>query len=309
MTSENGIWANLPYFLAVARTGSLRAAAEVTTSTHATVRRRIDALEAAYDARLFERSVDGLVLTEAGEAVLPLAESAEEKIIATQRRLSGRDTEAAGLVRVTVPPSLAFAPMAEIFAGFARTHPDIELDIVVSNRFQDLARHEVDVAVRVAFEVSDDLFGRRTIRYAKGIYAARSYLEARMPQAGPKGEGLEWIGWGDGDPLPEWVRNSPFPKAKLRHTVREGVMQVHLARAGMGITHMPCYAAAAYPELVPVPGSTPVLDRSIWLLLHSDLKRTTRVRLFVDHLAAELRARRKFFLGPLADSPGDTAQQ
>ncbi len=293
-------WADLPYFLAVARTGSLRAAADRLGSTHATVRRRLNALERGYNVRLFDRSVDGLALTAAGREILPRAEAAEREVVAARRQLGGLDMEAAGLVRVSIPPSLAYDVLSPVFAAFAKTHPEIELEIIVTNRFQDLARHEVDVAVRVAFEISDDVVGRRVLQYAKGIYASQDYLDTHFADCGPKGEGLTWIGWGDSDPLPEWVRTSPFPKAPIRHTAREGVLQLHLVRSGLGMAHLPCYVEASYPDLRPVPGTEAALDRSIWLLLHADLKRTTRVRLFVDFLAEKLRERRSMFLGPLA---------
>ena len=80
-------WARLPYFLAVARGGSLRAAAEATGGTHATVDRNLKALETTYGVRLFERSKAGLVLTPAGEALVPMAEEAEAAVIAGRRRL------------------------------------------------------------------------------------------------------------------------------------------------------------------------------------------------------------------------------
>lgn len=71
-------WAQLPYFLAVARFGSLRAAAEEMGATHATVDRNLKALEQAYGACLFNRSRCGLKLTPAGEALILMAETAED---------------------------------------------------------------------------------------------------------------------------------------------------------------------------------------------------------------------------------------
>ncbi|MEM8789547.1 MAG: LysR family transcriptional regulator [Pseudomonadota bacterium] len=301
MTTERAdTWGDMPYFLALARTESLRAAADRLNSTHATVRRRLGALEAACGARLFDRSVDGFALTDAGRAILPRAEAAEREVLAARRQLAGLDQEAAGNVRVTAPPSLAFDVLPPIFAAFSAANPQISLDVGVTNRFQDLARHEVDVAIRVAFEVSDDVVGRRVLQYAKGIYASRRYVEEVLPNAGPEGAGLTWIGWGEPDPRPEWVRQSPFPQARIAHSVSEGVMHAGLVRQHMGMSILPCYVERFMPDLQLVPGTAPVMDRSIWLLLHGDLRRTTRVRLFVDFLSERLRAERAMFLGPLA---------
>ena len=88
-------WAELPYYLAVARKGSLRSAADSLGATHATVDRHLKSLEASFSVRLFDRTRTGLALTEAGEALVPLAEEAEMAVIAARRRLSGLDREAA----------------------------------------------------------------------------------------------------------------------------------------------------------------------------------------------------------------------
>lgn len=293
-------WADLPFFLAVSRTGSLRSAADGLNATHATVNRRISQLEASYGVQLFERSVEGLRLTPAGEDLLPLAIAAEEAVATGRRRLSGRDQRPEGRVRLSIPPAFANALLSPILADFAQKHPQIELELRVTDRFEDLARHEADVSVRVAYSVSDDVVGRKVLQYATAIFASRDYIDEYLPKAGPRGEGLTWIGWGDTAAVPDWVARSPFPKARVFHTVRDGLMQMALVRDGMGMSILPCFASAMVPELVQMPGTEARLDRSIWLLLHSDLRRTKRVRLLVDHIADAIRAQRKLFLGPLA---------
>ena len=291
-------WADLPYFLAIARAGSLRTAADAMGATHATVDRRLRQLEDSYGVRLFERSVQGLVLSEAGRTLLPLAESAEEAITGARRRVQGLDLEAKGRVRISISPTMAYDVLPQIFREFSEQYPDIDLEIDVSYRMQDLTRHEADVSVRVAYEVTDDVVGRRILTYTKGIFAARAYVEEHMETAGPQGEGLHWIGWGETDPRPEWVRTSPFPKAEIRHNVRDGLMHLYLVEAGLGMSYMPTYAARRCPDIMQVPGTDAAPDRSIWILLHSDLRETTRVRLLVDFLSNRIRARRTDFEAP-----------
>jgi DNA-binding transcriptional LysR family regulator len=316
-------WTELPFFLAAARTGSLRAASAIVGGSHATIDRHLRALEASYGVRLFERSTTGLILTSAGQQLLPLAEEAETAVIKARRRVQGLDREAAGTVKVTVPPSLAYNALPPIFARFCARHPEIELDIVVTDQIQDLARLEVDVSVRVAHEVTDDVVGRRLLRYASGVYASQGYLDRHWAQRGHGGEGLHWIGWGDtvaqsdtgpvpksspvhdnGWPpgigsVPDWVRNSPFPRASLRHNARDGYMITHMVKEGLGMSFLPCYLSDYEAGLVRVPDTEAWLDRSIWLLLHADLRKTTRVRLLVDHMVDELKAMRAAFLRPL----------
>ncbi len=290
-------WSGLPYFLAVARNGSLRGAADALDATHATVDRHLRALETAYGVRLFDRTPRGLILTQAGETLIPQAEEAEAAVIAARRQLTGLDREPAGLIRLTMPPGLAFDVMAPILGTFTAKHPQIELDIDISNRIQSLERAEVDVSVRVGFSVDDDVVGRKVAQTAARVYASQSYLDRNWSDRGPQGQGLSWIGWGDEG---AWVKETAFPRARLRHAVRGFYMQVNLVRAGLGMARLPVYFETVFPDLVPVPGVAPWLDRSVWILLHSDLRRTKRVRLLVDHMAKELKERRSLFLGPLA---------
>ena len=292
-------WARLPYFLAVAQTGSLRAAADRIGATHATVDRNLRALEEDYGVRLFDRSKVGLRLTAAGEVLLPMAEEAENAVTNARRKVQGLDDEPRGAVRLSMPAGFVPRRFAKIIVDFERLYPEIELRVTVTNKLEDINRSETDVSIRVAHQIDDDVVGRKVLQYAGNIFASQDYLDLNWANAGPGGEGLQWIGWGDSDPIPDWVKASPFPKARVRYTVRSPTMIGQLAAAGMGMSYLPYSARDWIPGLVEVPGCAPFLDRSIWLLLHSDLRRTTRVRVLVDFLAQEIQALRGVFLGPL----------
>ena len=289
-------WSHLPYFLAVARTGSLRLGAEQISATHATVDRHIKALEKLYSVRLFDRRPTGLALTDAGARLLPLAEAAEAAMTSARRKVSGLDQEAAGIVRVSLPPALALTIMPPILADFTRAHPRIELSVFCTNRFEDLTKADRDVSLRVAFSVDDDVVGRRLATYSIGIYASEDYLERHWHTRGAEGEGLHWIGWGETRKQPKWIRESPFPQAQRVHAMREGYLVAELAAAGMGMAYLPDFIMRDRPGMVRVPGTKSVPDRSIWLLLHADLRETTRVRLFVDHVAAAFAGMRPKFV-------------
>ncbi len=288
-------WARIPYFLEVARTGSLRAAADVLGGTHATVNRNLRALEASYGVRLFDRSHSGLTLTSAGETLLPIAEEAERSVLSGRRRLQGLDREATGTVRLSIPTVFASMIMPEILVEFRDTYPEIELEVAVTNRFENINRSETDVSVRVAHNVDDDVVGRKVLQYDQGIYASQAYLERHFEMAGRFGEGLCWLGWGNRRGSMDWVKSSPFPKADVKNCIRSPTLITHMIRNGAGMSYLPCFIAQLYPQLVRIPGTDVVPDRSIWLLLHSDLQKTTRVRLLVDFIAKELRARRPIF--------------
>jgi DNA-binding transcriptional LysR family regulator len=100
-------WDDLRYFLAVARKGSIRAAAATLAVNHSTVSRRIDAFETRLGVRAFERLPGGYFLTQAGEELIQHAERVEKEMIAAERRVAGRDAKLSGLLRVTLPDSFA----------------------------------------------------------------------------------------------------------------------------------------------------------------------------------------------------------
>ena len=117
------------------------------------------------------------------------------------------------------------------------------------------------------------------------------------PFYGTNEKGLQWIGYGPVPELLAYVQNSPYPKARVRHTIADPEMHLQLARAGAGIAVLPVWVEAKFPELQRVPGTKLDERRSIWVLLHSDLRRVRRVRLFVDYLCAALLERRAEFIG------------
>ena len=281
-------WEQMPYFLAVARFGSLRAAADALGTTHAKLSRHINALEASYGMRLFRRSRSGVQLTEAGKLLLPVAKEAEALFLGAQQRLTGLDRQETGSLRFSLTGTMAYEVVAPIMLRFFERYPGIDIDIRVSDRLEDINRLETDVSLRVSYEVTEDVVARKLYPIALGYYASPSYLARYMPTAGPKGEGLHLIGWEEVNRSPSWIEQSPLPLAEVRHATTDHVLQLSLARRGFGIVKTMPLLAKDGLELVPVPGNQLELDRKLWILLHSDLRRTTRVRRFVDFLAKEL---------------------
>ncbi|WP_310620485.1 LysR family transcriptional regulator [Flexibacterium corallicola] len=292
-------WEQLPYFLAAARTGSLRAAADLVHTNHGTVDRHIRALEALYKVQLFNRTRNGMSLTEAGEALLPMAEEAEILVLRAQRRLEGLDKTEAGTVRFSMPSILAHDVIAPILARFSEQYPEIDLEVRLTDRMENINRLETDVSLRVSYEVNEDVIARKLYQVVTGIYAHEDYIEKNFKNAGEGGEGLRWLGWGPLAPASTWIPGSPFPRAEESHSIEEGLMHLSMVRNKCGMTALPVIFEKLYPELQRVPGTPLTASRPIWILLHSDLRRTTRIRRFVDFLASELLKIKKDMQGEL----------
>ncbi|MGH1356750.1 MAG: LysR family transcriptional regulator [Thalassovita sp.] len=281
-------WTGMPFFLAAVRAGTLRGAAETTGATHATVKRHIEVLENSYGVQLFRRTRRGLELTSAGRTLLPVVEEAELKVMEARKRVQGLDKEEAGVVRFSTTGTLVYEIAAPILARFCKAYPEIDLEVRVSDRFEDINRLQTDVSLRYAQDVNDDVIARKLYPMALVPIASRAYIETHLPLAGPKGEGLTWIGWETADGQPDWLARSAFPEADVRHATTDPVLQLSLARQGLGVINSSVYFTTVYPELIPLPGVTPKLDRNLWLLFHSELRRTVRVRRFIDFLSKEL---------------------
>ena len=283
-------WTGIPYFLAAVRSGTLRGAAEITGATHATVKRHIEVLETSYGVQLFRRTRRGLELTSAGRNLLPLVEDAELKVNEARKRVQGLDKEETGVVRFSTTGTLAYEIVAPILARFSKAYPEIDLEINVTDRMEDINRLQTDVSLRYAKNVSDDVIARKLFRLALVDMASRDYLETNLALSGSGGEGLHVIGWEKAERQPDWLKEFRYPKAQVRHATQDPILQLALARRGLGIATNSVYFTTVYPELIPLPGAKPYLDRHLWLLFHSELRRTVRVRRFIDFLTKELTA-------------------
>lgn len=279
-------WDGMRIFLVCARKASMRAAAEHLRVNHATVNRAIRSLEQALGTRVFERSVTGLTLTQPGETLLRHAEEMERQAQLVGLKLAGLDAQRSGKIRVSLPTSLTTTFIAPILAGFTEAFPDIDVEVIGTNRISNLGKHEADVSIRVAHEVEDDVVGRRVLRFAVCAYASAAYLARHPNLKTGDGVGAHWIGWGG---KRNWVKDTPFPNATVRHDLPEVFMQMAAAANGLGIVWVPCFLGDADNRLIRVPGVVPQPDRSIWVLLHGDLRNSARVRAFVDFTVGAIR--------------------
>ncbi len=277
-------WELLPYFLAVARAGSLRSAAKQTNTSYGTVNRNVQALEASYGVRLFHRSKRGFALTEFGEALLPVVEDAEKTIMAARKRVEGKDKSETGSIRFSLSPTIAYDIVAPIIGRFHEQHPAIDIEVQLTSEIESITDDQADISLRAAAEVTDDVVARKLFQLKIGVYASKRYVDEVFSKAGPNGEGLTWIGTKN-----DYLRPSAqFPMANVRHSVEDGHMRARLVNQHCGMSHMPTLFEASNPDLCRIPGTGLSNGPWLWILLHSDLQKTVRVRRFVDLLAREM---------------------
>ncbi|WP_204378445.1 LysR substrate-binding domain-containing protein [Agaribacterium haliotis] len=168
----------------------------------------------------------------------------------------------------------------------------VEEEMIAASRM--VVGREADVSIRVANEVSDDVAGRRLLQMSQAAYCSRAYAETVQDNSG---EGLHFIGWHEaqGERSAPWLKESYYPKATLKHRVSALVPLINLAASGLGMAYLACNLGDRHPNLVWAPFQKPLAYRSLWLLLHKDLRKTARIRCLVDFLAERIQARRSEF--------------
>lgn len=293
-------WDDLRYFLAVAAEGSLSAAARTLRVNPATVSRHVDALEARFEVRLFDRRQDGYGLTEAGEKLAARARGIESEMFGLARAFDAEDRGLAGTVAVTSTESLITPFLIRNLPLLQERHPGIRLQVVNEYRFLNLSRREADVAIRMARPEQGDLVIRRIGTLGFGLFASPAYLEARgTPEAPADLAQHSVIDWLDGFPenAPvSWLRQQMAGRPAAFAT-NPASARLAAARAGIGIALVPFMVAEEVDGIRRVLPDVELPGVDLWLLVHRDLSRLARIRAVLDFLHERAQAEADRILG------------
>jgi DNA-binding transcriptional LysR family regulator len=277
-------------FLGVLRLGSLSGAARALGLTQPTLGRHIDALEAALGVKLFARSRHGLMPTAAALDLRVHAEAMEAAAAAMARAASGEADAPGGAVRLTASNMIGVEVLPPILTEFRARHPKIAVELVLSNRNQDLGRRDADIAVRMMRPTQKTLIARRVGSLRVGLYAHRRYLARHgAPRTVEELRGHALIGF-DRDDTAFRALAGALPVSREIFALRtdDDLAQLSALRAGFGIGGAQAGIAVRDGALVPVLPGAVSFRLEMWLAMHRDLKTSRRVRLLFDHLAAAL---------------------
>jgi len=285
-------WEDVRVFAALARLGSLSAAARVLGVTRATVARRLQSLEEALGARLAERRVDGYHLTDAGKRVLLSATEMESASSRLERALQADTGSLRGHVRVSAPPSLTHAFFGPVLAAFAQQNPLLDLEVATDFRLVSLERREADLVLRLGRPQAGDLIAQRLGAVRYGFFAASPWAE-RL--AG--GQAPSFIGFDEQNAaLPEarWLVEQ-FPEPRFAMRTSNQVLQAQAAALGLGIALLPDVVAAAQSGLLRVPLRPAPPPRDLWVVRHRLDRGNPVVKAVWDALARAFTEERSFF--------------
>jgi len=284
-------WQDLKYALAVARGGSLSAAARALGVNQTTVGRRLMRLEAELGVRLFDRIEGRQVPTATGEIVLRRGGRIEQDMVALEATAGQADSAHVGTVRVTAVQVLVTKFLIPRLPAFFGRHPGIALELVATGGNLNLARREADIAIRLNRPASGNLVVRKIGEMGFAAYLARDDDGG----SGAPTDTLDRLPWLVYDEalghLPEarWLERKA-PRGRRVLSAGDSLSLLEAAERGLGATVLPCLLGDASPGLRRITGDAPVVTREIWLLTHRELRHVARVRCVLDWIAETVRA-------------------
>jgi DNA-binding transcriptional LysR family regulator len=292
-------WNDLRHFLAVARHGSTIGAAKALNVNQSTVHRRLDELEKRLGRQLVVRQPTGYKLTELGQDIVAYAEQVEEAVQAFERRLAASDTDLAGTVRVTCPEVLGLRLMrSQLIKKFNSRYPGLRVEIIVSDKYLDLAKGEADIAIRACAPLPTDpnLFGRKIAPSPWAVYASKGYIERNGGIGRSEEISRHAIVHFEASmrdhPAARWLQ-SVAPDANVIARGSGLPAALTAVKSGVGVGVLPVTLGENDSDLVRLFGPIPNLPSDIYLLIHEDMKETPRVRAFFDFIISELSAVRQ----------------
>jgi len=273
-------WSDLPIFLAIAREGTLGAAARRLKQTQPTMGRRLRALEQAAGVSLFQRTNDGFVLTDEGQALYVHAVRMEEEAHAMQRELAGSVKGLDGLLRLSCSDWFGTTVLSPVLAEFSRLHPNVTVELLTDPRLYSLSRREADLVMRITPFDEPEVIACKLVTIPYGLYAVPGHA---TPILGD-GEGCPLIlmdtAFG-GMPDVSWVTQA-LPRAKVVCRSNNREVQARLCALGAGFAVLPRPLAQVTPGIRPVDLGTNPPSRDTWIGYHRDLKRLPRLRALLD---------------------------
>jgi len=279
-------WSDLRVFLAIAREGSLGAAARKLGQTQPTMGRRLQALEQAVGHSLFQRTKSGFVLTDEGAAVLHHAERMEEEALALQRQLTGQERHLDGMLRITSSDWFAEYVLTPVLGEFSRRHPRVVVELLTDSRFFSLSRREADLAFRIQPFDEPDIVSRKLLRMPYGVYVAEHHAPLRAGDGA--GVALITMDTAFGDmPDVAWIQRL-LPNATILFRSNARAVQARMCLHGAGVAVLPRPLGDALAGLRRIDLGEEPPARETWIGYHRDMRRLARLRALLEVVIAHL---------------------
>ncbi len=293
MSSTDPSWEWYRSFLQVLDSGSLSGAARELALTQPTVGRHVNALEQALGLSLFTRSPEGLTPTAAALELKPYAIEIASSAAALQRAASGLGEGVRGTVRIAASEVIGIEVLPPILTQLREQHPQLVIELSLSNSAHDLLRREADIAVRMFSPRQDALLARRIGSIELGLHAHKRYLERfGVPQTLKDLEHHTLIGFDEETAFIRSVlpRVKSFSRDRLALRANSDLAQLAAIRAGFGLGICQVPLASTDANLVRVLGNDLSLPLDTWVAMHENLREDKRCAVTFQALVAGLQA-------------------
>ncbi|ASP32465.1 LysR family transcriptional regulator [Labrenzia sp. VG12] len=291
-------WDDIRIFLSIARTGQILAAARRLGLNHATVARRLTALEDSVGTRLFDRSTSGCVLTDAGTRFFDRAERIEAEALAAEADFGGDTPGITGTVRIGAPDGFGVAYLAPRLGQLTARHPGLTVQLVPVPRSFSLSRREADIAVTIDRPDTGRLVAGKLVDYSLGLYASKTYLkEHGTPNSPSDLSAHDLIGYVE-DLLYSPSLNYGAEISRdwtARFEIASALGQTEAVRGGAGIGILHDFIARDDSTLVAVLPELK-LKRAYWMVTHESSRPLRHVAAVQDFLRDQV-ARDKAIFG------------
>jgi DNA-binding transcriptional LysR family regulator len=284
-------WERQRAFLAVLREGSLSAAARVLGVAQPTVRRRLEALEQAIGVALFTRSPSGLSPTDAARELGGHAEAMAAAADAFARAASADTDAASGTVRITASDVVGAEVLPSLLSGLRERHPGLVFELSLTNRNEDLLRHEADIAVRMVRPAQSSLIAKKLGEIEIVAAASRAYLTKAPPlRVAADLRAHRLIGFDRDESIVRGFARLGLPLARSDFALRtdDQVAYTRLVAEGAGVGFVAAYAIRQWPGVVRLLPELAIPALPCWLAVHREIRANPLVRAAYDFLAREL---------------------
>ncbi|NRB38501.1 MAG: LysR family transcriptional regulator [Pseudomonadales bacterium] len=276
-------WDNLRYYLAVARSGTVSAAAKKLNVSHATVLRRIEQCESELGIKLFKHLQSGYVLSTAGEKLLSQVEDMESLTLDIERDFQDQDQALSGPLKVTQPGN-GIIDLYPLYAQFRQLYPQIELDILPSAELVDLNRHEADIAIRFTDTPQELLIGHQLKPIQFRPYVSQTLMQSTDSK---RFEDYDWILWRptnrslDDSFQYDWLKkHCKNPKVVMQTSSVSDIISAVRAGIGAGMLSEQIITNY-YPDFAIINAEKTLAGKQLWVLAHRDLRNIKRVKVFM----------------------------
>ena len=294
-------WNEIKTAAALARHGTIAAAADDLGVHRATVNRHVEHLERLLGVKLFQRHHRGMTPTELGRKLLRIADATNAQLGELVREAKGQSDELVGDFTVTSVDVLSPIVLPYI-RRFQRRHPKLSIRYISSDTVLRLSYGEADIAFRIGSKPSapdNVVLPFQEVRM--GIYASKTYIDAHgLPDLDGDLEGHRFVGPDQDAPLApfvSWARAN-FPTEKTTFRSSSVALMWLAVTDGVGVGFLPERNALSDCSLIEITAPRDEWSDPTWTVTHVDLHRSHKVQAFLDVLrsrpsGAKSRAKKK----------------